>query len=86
VETESGQVSIYDLRNWQLRQQHIFSDPVSFQSFSRDGNRLFVMTASRTAYILDQLSQLFTRPKGCFAIDETGLAELSRQQKTQATR
>jgi WD40 repeat protein len=53
VETESGQLSIYDLNSSQLRQQYNFSDPVSFQTFSRDGNRLFVMTASQTAYIFD---------------------------------
>jgi len=53
VETESGQLSIYDLNSSQLRQQYTFSDPISFHTFSRDGNRLFVMTASQTAYIID---------------------------------
>jgi hypothetical protein len=53
IESESGQVSVYDMATSQLQQQYTFSDPVSFKTFSRDGSRLFVMTASQTAYILD---------------------------------
>jgi hypothetical protein len=53
IESESGQVSVYDMATSQLQQQYTFSDPVSFKTFSRDGSRLFVMTVSQTAYILD---------------------------------
>ena len=53
VEAESSQLSIYDMNNSQLRQQYTFADPLSFEAFSPDGSRLFVMTASQTAYILD---------------------------------
>jgi len=53
LDSESGQLSVYDMKNSQLRQQYSFSDPVSLKAFSLDGSRLFVMTASQTAYILD---------------------------------
>jgi WD40 repeat protein len=53
IEGEAGQVNVYDLASSQLKQQYTFADPVSFKTFSPDGRRLFVMTASQTAYILD---------------------------------
>lgn len=53
VDSESGQLSIYDMANSQLKQQYTFPDPVSFKAFSPDGSRIFVMTVSQTAYILD---------------------------------
>ena len=53
INGEIGQVNLYDMATSQLKQQYSFSDPVSFKTFSPDGNRLFVMTASQTAYILD---------------------------------
>jgi WD40 repeat protein len=53
VESRSSQISVYDLASSQLRQQYSFSDPLSFKTFSPDGNRLFVMTANQTAYIID---------------------------------
>lgn len=53
IESESGQLSVYDMATSKLRQQYTFSDPVSFKTFSPDGSRLFVMTASQTAYVLD---------------------------------
>ena len=53
IERESGQLSVYDVANSQLVQQYTFEDPVSFAVFSGDGKRLFVVTASQTAYILD---------------------------------
>jgi WD40 repeat protein len=53
IETEVGQIKLYDIATSQLKQQYTFSDPVSFKAFSPDGSRLFVITASQTAYILD---------------------------------
>jgi WD40 repeat protein len=53
VENESGQLSIYEMASSQLKQQYTFSDPISFKTFSPSGDRLFVVTASQTAYILD---------------------------------
>jgi WD40 repeat protein len=53
IESESGQISVYDMATSQLKQHYTFSDAVSFKTFSPDGNRLFVMTASQVAYILD---------------------------------
>jgi WD40 repeat protein len=53
VESEVGQINVYDMATSQLKQQYTFSDPVSFKRFSPDGTRLFVLTASQTAYILD---------------------------------
>jgi WD40 repeat protein len=53
VEVESGQLNVYDMTTSQLKQQYTFADPISFDVFSPDGKRLFVMTASQTAYVLD---------------------------------
>jgi WD40 repeat protein len=53
VESESSQLSVYDMATSQLKQQYTFSDPISIKTFSTDGSRLFVMTVSQTAYILD---------------------------------
>jgi WD40 repeat protein len=53
VESGAGQLSIYNMARSQLKQQYTFADPISFKTFSADGGRLFVVTASQTAYILD---------------------------------
>ena len=53
LENEAGELSVYDIASSQPKQEYIFTDPVSLKRFSPDGNRLFVMTASQTAYILD---------------------------------
>ena len=53
VENESGQLSIYEMATSQLKQQYTFSDPISFKTFSPGGDRLFIVTTSQTAYILD---------------------------------
>jgi len=60
VENERGQLTIYDVRSMEKRDQFIFSSPVSLTQFSPDGKRLFVLTASQTAYVLD-LSSLLLR-------------------------
>jgi WD40 repeat protein len=53
LENQDGQLTIYDMASSQLKQQYTFADPISFKIFSPDGGRLFVVTASQTAYILD---------------------------------
>ena len=53
VNSESRHVKLYDLTTMQLRQEYIFADAVVFKSFSPDGKRLLVVTASQTIYIVD---------------------------------
>jgi hypothetical protein len=53
LENEAGQLSIYDMASSKLKQEYTFSDPISFKVLSADGSRLFVVTATQTAYILD---------------------------------
>jgi len=53
LENESGQIRLYDLATSKLRQQYVFSDPISFKTFSPDGQRLFVLTTNQTAYIVN---------------------------------
>jgi WD40 repeat protein len=53
LENEAGELTVYDMASSRPKKEYIFADPVSLKSFSSDGNRLFVMTASQTAYILD---------------------------------
>ena len=53
LENDAGGLSVYDMGTSQLKQQYTFADPISFKLFSGDGSRLFVVTASQTAYILD---------------------------------
>ncbi len=53
LEHEPGQLSVYDLTTSRLKQQYTFADPISFKVFSPDSMRLFVMTVSQTAYVLD---------------------------------
>jgi WD40 repeat protein len=56
VETERGQLTVFDLATGERRDQFNFSGPVSLAQFSADGKRLFALTADQTAYVLD-LSQ-----------------------------
>lgn len=56
VETERGQLTVYDLASGERKDQFTFSAPVALVHFSADGRRLFVLTADQTAYVLD-LSQ-----------------------------
>jgi WD40 repeat protein len=53
VETERGQLTVFDLASSEKRDQFTFSGPVSLARFSSDGKRLFVLTADQTAYVLD---------------------------------
>ncbi len=53
VENERGQLLIYDLTTMQKRDEFNFADAVVLTRFSADGKKLFVLTASQTAYVLE---------------------------------
>lgn len=53
VENESGQLLLYQLATLERRAPYIFTAPVSLARFSRDGKKLFVLTADQVAYVLD---------------------------------
>lgn len=53
AENEPGQLDVYALPTLEKRIPLIFQSPVSAESFSSDGKRLFVLTANQTAYVLD---------------------------------
>ena len=53
VENESGKLAVYDLETMEKRDDFIFTRPISMLRFSKDGRRLFVLTAAQTVYILD---------------------------------
>lgn len=53
VETERGQLTLFDLATGERRDRFDFAAPVSLAHFSDDGKRLLVVTADQTAYLLD---------------------------------
>jgi hypothetical protein len=53
VESEEGKLTIYDLASMRERDQFVFAGPIAFARFSDDGKRLFVLTRSQYAYVLD---------------------------------
>jgi hypothetical protein len=53
VENEAGQVLLCDLATMEKRDEFRFTSPVSMKQFSNDGKRLFVLTASQMAYVID---------------------------------
>jgi hypothetical protein len=53
VENERGQLIVYDLSTMQKREEFLFPSAVSLAQFSADGQRLFVLTADQTAYVLN---------------------------------
>ncbi len=53
VENERGQLTVYDLKTMEKRDEFLFSSPVEFARLSADGKSLFVLTANQTAYVLD---------------------------------
>ena len=50
---ERGQLTVYDLTTLQPRDQFNFANPIVLTKFSEDGQKLFVLTANQTAYVLD---------------------------------
>jgi len=53
VETERGQLTLFDLSTGERRDRFDFAAPVSLAHFSDDGKRLLVLTADQTVYVLD---------------------------------
>jgi hypothetical protein len=53
VENEAGQVLLCDLATMQKRDEFRFPSPVSMKRFSNDGKRLFVLTSSQVAFVID---------------------------------
>ena len=53
VETDRGQLTLFDLATGERRDRFDFSSPVSLAHFSDDGKRLLVLTADQTVYVLD---------------------------------
>ncbi len=53
VENERGKLTVYDLDSLEKRDEFSFTHPVSLTSFSQDGKKLFVLTASQSVYVLN---------------------------------
>jgi tricorn protease-like protein len=53
LQTERGKLAVYDLASLEKRDEFTFARPVSGASFSRDGERLFVLTANQSVYLLN---------------------------------
>ena len=53
VESQPGQLDLYDLPSMQKRGQLVFSSPISIWQFSNDGKRMLVLTKGQTAYTFD---------------------------------
>jgi outer membrane protein assembly factor BamB len=53
LETDSRQLTIYDLSTGAKLDNQIFSDPIVYAHFSADGQRLLVLTEDQTAFVLD---------------------------------
>jgi hypothetical protein len=53
LETDSRQLTIYDLSTGTKLDNQIFSDPIVYTHFSADGQRLLVLTENQTIFVLD---------------------------------
>jgi len=53
VQTERGELELYDLANFQKRATYDFNSRVAFNGFSADGTRLLVLTSDQVVYTLD---------------------------------
>jgi hypothetical protein len=53
LETGLGQLAIYDLNTAVKLDEQIFPDAIAYTHFSADGQRLFVLTQSQSAFVLD---------------------------------
>lgn len=53
LETDSRELTIYDLSSGTKLDKQIFSDPIVYTHFSADGQRLLVLTENQTAFVLD---------------------------------
>ncbi|HVO61084.1 MAG TPA: M48 family metalloprotease [Terriglobales bacterium] len=57
LDSQAGHVKVYDLASSQLRHEYVFPERVAVKSFSSDGERLLVLTANQTIYIVDATAQ-----------------------------
>lgn len=53
LESQSAELTLYDLASTQVRRKFVFPNAVSLKAFSPDGKRLFVLTDDQTAYTFD---------------------------------
>jgi len=53
VQNETGKLAVYDLTTLEKLDEMVFTSPLSMIRFSADGKRLFILTATQTAYTLD---------------------------------
>jgi hypothetical protein len=71
---------LYDLATLKRRDELTFADSIAVKSFSADGRRLFVLTASQTAYVLDVVrdgAQALQYTAGTYRSSGTGPREYS---------
>ena len=57
LEKDAKELDLYDLESQQLKRKYVFSDPIALKRVSNDGKRIFVLTTSQTAYLLDTTSE-----------------------------
>lgn len=53
IENRAGQLEIYELPSMQKRDELTFTSRISLARFSKDGKKLFALTANQEAYIID---------------------------------
>ncbi len=53
AENEPGVVALYSLPDMEKRGALVFSSPIAHMQFSKDGRRLFVLTAGQQSYLFD---------------------------------
>lgn len=70
VESQSGQIDIYDLSSMQKRGQLTFDSPISAWSFSADGKRMLALTQGQIAYTFDA-SRMGLKDEGTSAASTT---------------
>ena len=64
VQTEPGELQLYDLRDVQQRRAYEFNSRVACDDFSGDGKRLLVLTADQVVYVLDATANNKTEMAG----------------------
>jgi len=53
VQSEKGEVTLYDLATSEVRQHYNFAQPIACKAFSEDGKRLLVFSNDQTVYLFD---------------------------------
>lgn len=76
VENEIGKIALYSLKTFTKRDEMVFSSPIAMLRFSPDGQRLFVLTANQTVYLLDVSSLTSSAAK----VELIPVAPLARHQ------